>query len=384
MAIPHEVGEHPDVMFGSLVPSTPTVRAPSARPAPLGALALVVLTCSLVACEGGRVTEPGVFPDANTSGGQDAGAQADAEEIIPDAGFAADAEPVADAGEEAPDAEPAPDGLGFPDAIGFPDAPTFPDAMARDAAAAPDAGPPPSGCGNPARSGTTNESITVGNTSRDFQLVVPGNYDPNRAYPLVFGFHGQGWTMDGFRMASTSLVNAAANGAIFVFPQGLPGGGGTGWDIGSANSRDIALVDALRTWVGGRLCVDTSRVFAFGRSYGGFFVNALACARGSTLRGAAVMMSGGPYFNCASSAPWWGTHNQDDGTVPFNYGTQSRDFWVRANGCGNQTQPVGPGPCVAYQNCRAGTAVHWCPNASGAHTPANYSNTAIWAFFESL
>jgi poly(3-hydroxybutyrate) depolymerase len=222
----------------------------------------------------------------------------------------------------------------------------------------------------------------VGNTNRDFQLVVPGNYDPNRNYPLVFGFHGQGWTMDGFRMASTSLVNAAAGGAIFVFPQGLPGGGGTGWDIGSANSRDITMVDALRGWVSSRLCVDQTRVFAFGRSYGGFFVNALACARGSTLRGAAVMMSGGPYFNCTASAPWWGTHNQDDGTVPFNNGTQSRDFWVRANGCNAQTQPVGPGPCVAYQGCRA--AVHWCPNASGAHTPANYSNQAIWDFFESL
>jgi hypothetical protein len=28
--------------------------------------------------------------------------------------------------------------------------------------------------------------------------------------------------------------------------------------------------------------------------------------------------------------------------------------------------------------------VHWCPNGTGGHTPANYSNQAIWAFFQSL
>jgi poly(3-hydroxybutyrate) depolymerase len=196
--------------------------------------------------------------------------------------------------------------LVFPDAAApdaaAPDATTFPDAAPRDtgvsvdagadAGVGADAGASTPGCGAAgALTGVRAETIVVGGVTRSYVLSVPASYDPSRPYALVFAFHGQGWQADIFRTATIALETAAQGNAIFVYPQALSRGGQTSWNL-STTGDDVALFDAVRGALEGRYCVDTTRRFVLGRSYGGFFTHALTCVRGTQLRAIAIFASG--------------------------------------------------------------------------------------------
>lgn len=129
------------------------------------------------------------------------------------------------------------------------------------------------GCGkNPPSSGTKN----IG--SRQYVLQVPANYNPNREYRLVFGFHWLGGNMNNVAPGYYGLRALAAESTIFVAPNGL----NAGWANGG--NSDINFVDQILAQVEDQLCVDQSQRFATGFSYGGAMSYALACARPGKLR----------------------------------------------------------------------------------------------------
>lgn len=370
----------------------------------LGLLALAA-ACLSTACDGRIVTVP---PGPNDFGQSDddaavaldVGEMSDAGQPAEDSGNAPDAEGT-DAGfafdaSETPDSGGSDSGLidsgtidtGFPDA-GFADA-GFADTGFRDSGVAPDSGPradggvATSGCGTSRPSGIRTLNISVGGTMRSYVLNVPSGYTGNTPLSLVLGFHGQGWQASGFQASVPDLERSAAGAAIFAYPQGLDSGSGTAWSV-SASSRDTALVDALIGELERTYCIDANRVFAFGRSYGALFANVLACVRPSVLRGVAVMMGGGPFqFTCTQATSWWGEHSQDDGTVPYSWGTQTRDLMRRLDGCGTQTVPANRPECVEYQGCTNGRRVVWCSTNGLGHNPASWADEDIWNFFSHL
>ncbi len=71
-----------------------------------------------------------------------------------------------------------------------------------------------------AMTGVQQVSGMVGGTTRTSTVFVPTDYDPEKAYPIVFVFHGDGGTGASVR---TSLdLEPDANGkAIFAYPDGL-------------------------------------------------------------------------------------------------------------------------------------------------------------------
>jgi hypothetical protein len=79
-------------------------------------------------------------------------------------------------------------------------------------------------------------------------------------------------------------------------------------------------------------------------------------------------------------------HGLDDEVVPTSAGEASRDHWVSNNGCGADTEPAEPGPCVAHQGCNPDHGVVWClheesPPGIGTHTWPSFAAESIWAFF---
>lgn len=242
---------------------------------------------------------------------------------------------------------------------------------------------PSSGCGKAAQTGVTvGAMIVVDGQDRSYVLSVPEGYDPDTPLPLVFGWHGNRWNGKSFR--DSSIVEPeAAGGAIFVYPDGLDSSiGGSGWDL-DLDSPDIALFDALVADLGSRYCVDQSRIYTFGRSYGGYFTNTLACARGSWLAATASMVGGGPPSDCDGPISAWITHNQDDPTVTIDQGRHTRDHYLALNQCEAASSPVDPAPCVEHR-CEGGKRVVWCENPTGGHQPAGYASAAIWRFFSSV
>jgi poly(3-hydroxybutyrate) depolymerase len=244
---------------------------------------------------------------------------------------------------------------------------------------------PSAGCGMTApMSGKT--TIDVSGTSREYILSVPQNYDPTQPHKLVFAWHGLGGTADQIARSYYGLASRAQNSTIFVAGQGLNTsnqvGSGPGWD--NMGGRDVAFVKALYARLQGSLCIDETRVFSVGMSYGGIMSNTLGCQMGDVFRAIAPMSGSGPGFGgratCVGEVGVWMSHGDNDTVVSTASGQTSRDFWVKANKCQTQTMPVSPSPCVAYQACATDLPVTFCL-FPGGHTVPQFAAAAIWDFF---
>ena len=104
-------------------------------------------------------------------------------------------------------------------------------------------------------------------------IVNPPDADRNTDRP----FYGLGDLTDGK--------------TIFVVPQGLvSASGGAGWE--NPNNRDVNFTDDMLAAISSDLCIDTSRVFTTGFSYGAGMSIALACVRPEKFRAAIVYAAG--------------------------------------------------------------------------------------------
>lgn len=232
------------------------------------------------------------------------------------------------------------------------------------------------GCGSTAAVQSGTFTIDVAGTPRQYILELPDDYDPNRAYRLIFAWHWRGGSAAQVADGFYGLQERAEGSAIFVSAEGI--------DAGWANpgGRDIAFLDAMLGRFQSDLCVDESRIFSTGWSYGGMMSLAIGCARGDVFR-AIAPMSGALYSGCADGdAPvaFLGFHGTNDDVVPFENGVTARDEFVERNGCQPESAAVEADGCLRFEGCAAGAPVTWC-EFNGGHTPAPGSEQAIWDFF---
>ena len=252
-----------------------------------------------------------------------------------------------------------------------------------DSGSSTDAPPTPtSGCGK-ASGGSGNFTIDVSGTSRAYIVKIPGNYDMNKPYKLVFAWHGATGTAQQIAQSGYyGLETRAANSTIFVAGQGLDAGQGTGWP--NTNGQDVAFVKAMVDWMRANYCVDNARIFSVGMSYGGIMSNTLGCSMGDVFRAIAPMSGMGPFVfgttKCVGQTAAWLAHGNADTTVAFDSGIASRDYWRTANHCTANSSPSAPAPCVSYQGCDTGFPVNWC-EFDGGHTVPTFAPEGIWNFF---
>ncbi len=223
----------------------------------------------------------------------------------------------------------------------------------------------------------TSGSKTLG--SRSYIIRIPSNYDNSHPYRLIFAFHWVGGTMQDVDGGGSSgavwsyygLQAQANDSTIFVAPQGIS----NGW--GNSGGADIKFVDDMITLFEGDLCIDTTRIFALGFSYGGAMSYAIACARAKVFRAVAVY-SGGTLSGCDGGKDpiaYLGIHGISDGTLNISGGRSMRDTFVKNNGCTAQSPPepsAGSGKhiCTKYSGCKSEYPVEWCA-FDGGHTPGN-------------
>jgi poly(3-hydroxybutyrate) depolymerase len=257
------------------------------------------------------------------------------------------------------------------------------------------------GCGKAPTLASGNRTIQSGGQSRSYILRIPDNYDNDRPYRLIFGYHWRGGTMQdvdgggtsGFSWSYYGLRAQAEDSAIFVAPQGI----GNGWP--NSGGQDVTFTDDMVELIQGDLCVNTRQVFALGFSYGGGMSYALACGRPAVFRAVAVY-SGGVLSGCEGGTQpvaYLGIHGLGDGTLNISGGRQMRDRFVTNNGCTPQNPPEPNAgslthTCTTYAGCMAGYPVAWCA-FDGGHTPGvvdgggddgarTWTKTEAWKFFE--
>jgi polyhydroxybutyrate depolymerase len=248
-------------------------------------------------------------------------------------------------------------------------------------AADPSEVPRSAGCGAAASAAASGRfSIDAGGLTREYILALPDDYDASRAYPLIFTWHPGGGTaqgvVTGFGGGYYGLQGLADGSAIFVSPEGID----NGWE--NTGGRDLAFARAMLDRFEAELCIDESRIFSTGFSYGGMMSNALGCAMGDVFR-AIAPMSGALYSGCEegdSPVAVWSAHGDADAIVPIANGERARDEFLERNNCQAETVPVEPGACISYQGCDAGYPVVWC-EFSGGHTLPSAAGQSIWDFF---
>ena len=201
---------------------------------------------------------------------------------------------------------------------------------------------PSSGCGK-ART-LQNGTITIqSNGTRQYILRAPDNYTTHVAYRLIVAYHwlngsaqevanGGSWASE---TPYYGLWNLANNSTIFVAPVGL----NAGW--ANTNGQDVTLTDAILAQVEAALCIDQSRIFANGFSYGAGMSYAIACARANVFRGVALY-SGAQLSGCSGGTTriaYFASHGLSDGTLNISGGRTLRDHYVQVNGV-TATEPT--------------------------------------------
>jgi poly(3-hydroxybutyrate) depolymerase len=222
---------------------------------------------------------------------------------------------------------------------------------------------------------------------REYIVNYPTPYDPNRPYRVLFIHHGRGGNAEQniTRNGGWYGVGPLSGGStIFVSPQGLTSagtgdaGGQTGWP--NTSGQDVAFLRALVEQINNTFCVDRTRIFTTGMSYGGNFSNTLGCQMGDVFRAIVPFSGWGPQgTNCVGKIAALITHGTADTTIDIAQGRASRDHWLAANHCTMTTAPYDPSPCVVYQGCDVGYPVGYCEH-TGGHILPTFSGPAIWNF----
>jgi poly(3-hydroxybutyrate) depolymerase len=172
--------------------------------------------------------------------------------------------------------------------------------------------------------------------------------------------------------------------AIYVTPQGLVDGQFRGWP--NTDGRDETLTRAIVARIEEQYCIDRTRYFSTGFSYGGSMSFTAALCMSDLFRGIGAM-AGAPISGAGQCVPErpvaaWINHGTDDEALSIELALPLRDALVEKNGCTQQTAAVEPSPCVAYQGCDEGYPVVWCEVQGAGHEIPSYSSTAIAEFFQ--
>jgi predicted esterase len=157
--------------------------------------------------------------------------------------------------------------------------------------ATPTAGPTgggSTGCGKDLTDLTSGTyTITSAGLSRQYIINIPANYDKNKPYRLIFAMHCMGSSATGVVSEKYYSLQPLATSAnvpvIFVAPQGYTDS--MPW---RSDNKDHIFFDDMLKLFKEKLCVDTSRVFSCGFSFGAMFTYSLSLNHQNDLRAVAV------------------------------------------------------------------------------------------------
>ena len=253
-------------------------------------------------------------------------------------------------------------------------------------------------------------SITAANRQRRYILSVPANYDNTKPYRLVIAWHqldGNDKQMYQQNYYWLKDIAEAASSTIFVAPNGEKNGqpctgngngeSGCGWPDSSGSN--VELGDAVVKQVTDNFCIDQSKIFANGWSYGGSMSYRTACSRplGGTgawgvravaiYNGAAQLSAGG----CNPSKPvaFYASHGTNDNVLNYDGGISMAQTYAKLNSCTWMTPAKASGNhiCTNVSGCAMGYPVEFC-SFVGPHTPdppqeggKRWQPAEVWKFF---
>ena len=240
---------------------------------------------------------------------------------------------------------------------------------------------PSSGCGKDtqmSKSGQFKFTWTYKgeSTTRDVYYDLPSNYDKNKPYRLIFGMQCMGGSAQNVARGEKyyGMKPFDKDGStIFVAPDGkchenmcAP------WE-----EKDYAFFDELLAKLESELCIDSSRVFSSGFSYGSMFTNGLSRNHQHVLRAVAVYETADVniWLPKVVNKPiaWMGVHGMSDNLCTPAMGRSARDTALKnASAEGKdatkekaQESNSGQHTCYDYKDVDERFPVKWCTDNAG-------------------
>ncbi len=194
---------------------------------------------------------------------------------------------------------------------------------------------PSKGCGTTSKLQKTKSvengdrfELRVGSENREYFLTLPKNYDNKKPYKLLFAMHCMGSNAEDFVHHNPDQDHPSPyygqqkldteGNYIFVSPRGDTDG--MPWSVSS--DKDHKFIDQLLTTLEENYCIDTSRVFMTGFSFGAMVTNSMAQDMQDRLRAVAVYATAdyNIYLPKNKGLPiaWMAVHGKNDGTCQYN------------------------------------------------------------------
>lgn len=257
---------------------------------------------------------------------------------------------------------------------------------------------PSKGCGKP---NTLKDrfKFTGGGIEHEIFLDVPSNYDNSKPYKLVFGMHCMGGSAQNVKNEHYYGMKDldTTQSAIFVAPHGYTDG--MPWRV--SDDKDHKFFGEFLDYLEENLCIDQSRVFSSGFSFGAMFTNSLAQDFQDRLRAVAVFATADINIyippNAGKPIAWWGSVGMSDNLCSPPLGRSARDRILKNNGPGKtdctsekaqEYTGTGPHVCYSYKTVDPNYPVRWCtfngghmwdPKEGGSQRP--WTTEEAWAFF---
>lgn len=222
---------------------------------------------------------------------------------------------------------------------------------------------PSSGCEATEKPATGQYDLAVGDGMRSYYLLAASSAEP---VPLVISFHGLGGT--GQNQMGNFSPDQLGGAVVHMFPDGVSQGGSVGWADSSNDSPDVEFVRALINEAKAKHCIDESKIFAVGFSWGGGMAHRVGCALGSDIAGIVAVASEGPAGDCNGPVKVLIAHGTADVPAPPDLGMASLAKWKGHNGCDDTSSPSVLSGCVEFSGCDK--PVLWCEHSGGHEVPA--------------
>jgi polyhydroxybutyrate depolymerase len=244
--------------------------------------------------------------------------------------------------------------------------------------------------------GNSNQTLQVGSAKRSYYLHVPQAYDGKKPVPLIIDFHGMPSSGAEEHANSTYPAITDGEGVVIVYPEGMPGTLGAGWNFGPccvAGVDDLGFAKALVAQIQKTACIDASRIYAVGTLTGSGMVYLLACQAADIF--AAVAPSAFDLVqetvdDCHPSKPITVVSFRaiNDSHVPYK-GGQSKlvtdmyitflgaqatfEKWGQLDGCTGSPSAKDTRGCSRYNGCQDGVEVVLCTDDTGKEAPGDAS-----------
>ncbi|MBR6317561.1 MAG: T9SS type A sorting domain-containing protein [Fibrobacter sp.] len=208
--------------------------------------------------------------------------------------------------------------------------------------------------------------------TRTVRIDIPKSYDKNKPYKLIFGMQCMGGWAGGVQDEGYYGLKQfdKDESVIFVAPEG--NGNQAPWA-----QDDYLLFDELLAMLEGNFCIDSSRVFSTGFSYGSMFSNGLSWNHQDVLRAVAVYETAERNIwlpqRQNKGIGWMGVLGLDDNLCTPEMGRAARDIILTLNSEGGkakneraeEAQRNAAHKCYDYTTVEERFPVRWCTQSGG-------------------